>query len=396
MSNTIRRPCPVCGGSGRRLIHRQRFLEGPLGDGYDVVVCTHCGTGFADGIPSQAEMDRYYAEQSKYSYDHTGGAESSWDMKRFETTIDQIVPYLPSNDISILDIGCATGGLLSAFKKRGYKNVLGVDPSAACAAAAGRLHGVTVRTATMAQLGDSKERFDLILMLGVLEHLGDAKAAVMVTANLLNEGGYLYCAVPDVEGLSMCPNGPYQQFSIEHVNFFSRSSMKRLMAECSMVEAKAWNWNIEWREGVWEPIASGLYEIGIPPPDPVYDATTEPGLAKYLEFSEQGESEILGAVDALVANQEPIIVWGAGSLARRLLANTQFAQINIVAFVDSNPHVQGQTLSGRHILNPTEIAGRRETILICSMSFAAEIATAVRSHCALPKRILSILGEVLQ
>ena len=29
------------------------FWTVPLGDGYDVVVCSHCGAGFADGIPSQ-------------------------------------------------------------------------------------------------------------------------------------------------------------------------------------------------------------------------------------------------------------------------------------------------------------------------------------------------------
>ena len=69
------RPCPVCGGVERRVLHRQRFLEGPLGAGYDVVVCRHCGAGFADGIPAQEELDRYYAEQSKYTYNHAGGAE---------------------------------------------------------------------------------------------------------------------------------------------------------------------------------------------------------------------------------------------------------------------------------------------------------------------------------
>ena len=50
-----RRPCPVCESlADREVLHRQRFIEGPLGDGYDVVVCRNCGTGFADGIPSQA------------------------------------------------------------------------------------------------------------------------------------------------------------------------------------------------------------------------------------------------------------------------------------------------------------------------------------------------------
>jgi len=184
-------------------------MDGPLGDGYNVVVCTHCGAGFADGIPSQADMDRYYTEQSKYTYDHADGAESPWDLKRFEATVGQITHYLKSRDARILDVGCATGGLLSVFTKSGFENVMGVDPSPACAEAAERLHGVKVLVSTLSQLSNWRERFDLILMLGVLEHLREVKDAVRVASRLLTQGGYLYCAVPDVEGLASCSNAHY-------------------------------------------------------------------------------------------------------------------------------------------------------------------------------------------
>jgi SAM-dependent methyltransferase len=362
-----------------------------MGDGYDIVVCINCGAGFADGIPSQNEMDRYYSERSPYSYDHSDGAESPWDMRRFEATVDQLVPYLASREVRILDIGCATGGLLSVFKKRGYGNVMGVDPSHACSEAAARLHGVTVRTGTLAHLRDWNEGFDLILMVGVLEHLGDVKAPVRTVSRLLNRGGRLYVAVPDVEGLSTCPNAPFQQFSVEHVNFLSSSSLRRLMAECGMAESSAWNWTIEWREGVWEPIASGLYETGNPPCR-LFDATTEPALERYLAFSEHGDREILAAIGPLLASAEPIIVWGAGTLARRLLVNTRLAQANIVAFVDSNRHLHGKSLAGRPIWSPAELAIRKETILICSMTFVAEIADAIRHQYHLTNRVVSLSG----
>jgi len=43
---------------------RQRFQDGPMGDGYDVVVCRECGAGYADGIPSQADMEHHYSEDT--------------------------------------------------------------------------------------------------------------------------------------------------------------------------------------------------------------------------------------------------------------------------------------------------------------------------------------------
>lgn len=363
-----------------------------MGDGYGVVVCTECGAGFADGIPSQVEMDRYYAEHSKYTYEHTDGNESLWDFKRFEATVEQVMPHLKSQNVRILDIGCATGGLLAVFKKRGFPNVIGTDPSPACVEAAGRLHGVKVRAATFAQLSDLKERFDLILMVGVLEHLREVKDAVRTASQLLNPGGLVYCAVPDVERLADCPNGPYQQFSVEHVNFFSIRSLKRLMAECGMVDVRAWNWTVEWREGVWEPTASGLYAPGVAKAQ-LFDESTGPALDRYLAFSEEGDRKILSAIDSIISSQEPILVWGAGTLARRLLATTRLAEANIAAFVDSNPYLRGQMLADRPILEPRQIAGRKESVLICSVSFAKEIAGAIRHQYGFPNRMISILGE---
>ena len=389
MSVPIHRPCPVCGAENRVLIHRQRFLEGPLGNGYDVVVCTECGTGFADGIPPQATMDRYYSEQSKYTYENADGAESQWDLKRFEVTTDQIVPHLKSANVRILDIGCATGGLLSVFKMRGFLNLVGTDPSPACGTAAMRQHDVSVRVSTFAQLEGWKERFDLILMVGVLEHLADLQKAVRIASGLLNEGGLLYCAVPDVEGLAECPNAPYQQFSIEHVNFFSIKSLRRLMAECGLTENHAWRWSVEWREGVWEPIASGLFKVS-PSNYVEFDSSSKLALERYLAFSEAGDREIMATIDGLIDCQKSILVWGAGTLARRLLANTKFAQANIAAFVDSNPHLQGQTLAGRPILRPTDIRQREEPILICSITFVSEIASELRSRFGLSNRVLRL------
>jgi len=192
--------------------------------------CVACGAAFADGIPDQAELDAYYAERSKYIYAHADGAESPFDFKRFEAIADQLEPHLSSKAARILDIGCATGGLLAVLQRRGYANVVGSDPAPACADAARRLHGIEVRTATLSEHAEWTERFDAVLLVGVLEHVREVRAAVRIAASLLRPGGLLYCAQPDVEGFAACVNAPYQQFSTEHVNFFSTASLHRLLA----------------------------------------------------------------------------------------------------------------------------------------------------------------------
>jgi len=385
----------------RRTLHRQRFEQGVLGDGYDVVVCGDCGAGFADGIPSQSELDSYYAERSKYSYDGASGAESIYDRRRFELIADQVAPFLSSGDARILDIGCATGGLLSVFKQRGYRSVLGADPASACAAAAVRLHRVEVRTATLGQLATWTERFDIILMVGVLEHLRDVRPALRTIANLLNPGGLLFVAVPDVDGLAASRNAPFQQFSMEHVNFFSVQSLDRTIAAEGFAPLRHWQDMIEWSEGVTEPVLAGLFRLETVQPSnrptvrpsnssTVPDSITEPALNRYIASSTAADLAIREKIEALVQSRRPILIWGAGALTRRLLASTPLVNANIAAFVDSSSHLQGSLLAGKTILAPAQLAERTEPILICSVAFEREIARTIRDRLKLPNELITL------
>jgi len=374
-------------------MHRQEFFQGVLGSGYTVVVCHTCGAGFADGIPGQAQLDQYYSDQSKYTYPAAGGAESPYDLARFEQAVEHVMSYGLPRDARILDIGCATGGLLAAFQRRGFANVLGVDPSPACATAARRLHGIQVRTTTLAQLAHCTERFDLVLMLGVLEHLREVGGAVRNVATLLRPKGQIYVAVPDVEGLATARNAPFQQFSMEHVNFFSRASLQRLMAAAGLTSRQFWRMVVEWREAVDEPILAGLFQGDGGAPILERDIETRPALERYLDASRRGDIEIASRIDALVRSQEPVLIWGAGALTQRLLASTRLSRANIVAFIDSNPALQGKRLIDREIFFPEQVAGRSETILICSVAFAREILARIRHDLGWSNRLASIDGS---
>ncbi len=379
-----------------------------MGDGYDVVVCGNCGAGFADGIPTQAGLDRYYAERSKYIYAHAGGEESPYDFKRFELIAGQLEPHLPSKEACILDIGCATGGLLAVLKRRGYANVVGSDPSPACAEAARRLHGIEVRTAALAGHVAWEERFDAVLLVGVLEHLCEVRQALQTIIGLLRPNGLLYCAQPDVEAFADCENAPYQQFSTEHVNYFSRDSLMRLMAATGLAPRATWRWMLEWREGVTDSVVSGVFskEQGAGSREQgaadegsgraggrrflARDKVTGPALRHYLALSAAQEAAAVRRIEELVRTQEPVFIWGAGALTRRLLASTALGRANIVAFVDSSPHLHGAVLAGRSVWSPEKMAGRAETILVCSVAFEREIVRTIREQLRLPNRLITL------
>ena len=383
--NSKPRPCPVCGGLEREVLHQQRFYEGVLGDGYDVVVCNHCGAGFADGIPEQAELDRYYAEQSRYTYAASGGKESEYDIRRFEGIVDQVAPYI-SKDARILDVGCATGGLLSVFKRRGYTNVVGADPSPACAEAAKRLYDIEVRTSTVFELEHWTDQFDLVLLVGVLEHIREVHQALRALKSRLKpETGLLYIAVPDVEGFVTCRNAPFQQFSMEHVNFFSRECLTRVTSNVSLSVRAMGSYSMEWRQSVYEPIAfvitCGLLRTTL-------DATRD-SLKHYARYSTCRDEQALEKIASLARSKVRLYVWGVGALTRRLLSRG-LDNLCIVSFVDSGVTTNGMSLAGVPIVGPEKLMYTVEPILVCSVAFAAEITDLVRNKYRLSNPILNL------
>ena len=92
---------------------------------------------YADPAASQRDYDGFYCEWSKYddSSTATGSGVSSHDAARLAITAADIARILPSRAATILDAGCATGGLLTALQNQGFTAVVGLDPSPRCAAA---------------------------------------------------------------------------------------------------------------------------------------------------------------------------------------------------------------------------------------------------------------------
>ncbi|MEP6692852.1 MAG: methyltransferase domain-containing protein, partial [Gemmatimonadaceae bacterium] len=226
------RPCPVCGGAAHERIFAQRFAAvsgASLHAGYDVVVCSRCGAGFADRIPAQPAFDAYYRDMSKYEYHQRDGAESEYDRKRMEVIAAVVAPYIPSPDSRILDIGCASGSLLHLLRQRGFVSVTGMDPSPGCAQTARRLYDLRVVTATLDDLPTIGERFDFAILVGVLEHVRELSSALAAVRSALSPRGRIYVEVPDVLTFTDWSNAPFQDFSTEHINFFSPTSLANLM-----------------------------------------------------------------------------------------------------------------------------------------------------------------------
>ena len=378
-----RRGCPACGGTDRRVLFQQKFAavdQATPVTGYDVVVCDTCGCGYADGIPDQRAFDRYYRDMSKYEYHQREGAESEYDQRRLAIIADIIAPHVPGRDARILDIGCATGRLLANLRDRGFPAVVGLDPSPACAAAARRLYGVEVHPMTLAELGVGDERFDLAILVGVLEHLRDLDEAFTHLRTILNPGGLLYVEVPDATAFADWPNAPYQDFSTEHVNFFAPTSLDTVMSRrgFSRVFLEQNHREQSYRTVMSNVSAVYRKETSTMVAAPKPDTETAKGLERYIAQCRADDGRLQGKINALVDRGKPLLVWGVGTHTTRLMATSRLAEANIVAFVESNARYHGKTLHGHPIVAPEALKSHAEPVLVSSRVFQHEIAAQIR------------------
>jgi SAM-dependent methyltransferase len=373
----------VCGSNARRRLFHQEFAAvdraTPI-TGYDVVVCERCGCGYADGIPDQAVFDRYYRDMSKYEYSQRGGAESEFDRRRLELIAGIVAAHLPSPDVRILDVGCASGRLLANLRDRGFANVIGLDPSPACAAAAARLYSIDVRTMTLGDIAQTGERFDVIVLVGVLEHLRDLGGAFAQLRSILSPAGLLYVEVPDVTAFANWSNAPYQDFSTEHINFFSPVSLTNLMLRHGFARVFL---EQNHREQSYKTVmsnVSAVYRKGsLTTPDLAFDPETASGLERYISACAADDERLQAKIDAIVDERRQILVWGVGTHTGRLMATSRLPQAQIVAFIESNSRYHGRMLHGRPILSPQALKNHAEPVLVSSRVFQQEIAQQIRN-----------------
>jgi SAM-dependent methyltransferase len=389
------RGCEVCGGNQTLLLFEQRFItmsEGSLLSGYNIVACKQCGFAYADHLPDQGAFDQYYRDMSKYEQPSGTGKPSAFDVERFRVTVEKIRRFLPDVNARITEIGCATGLLLSQLKQSGYARVAGLDPSPVCSRLARELYQVPVQCGALSDNLIPAGSVDLLVLIGVMEHIRDLHAALEKMVVMLAPAGRMFITVPDASRYAAGDDAPFQEFSLEHINFFGPVSLSNLMARygfrCLFTEQSMQRVNTQ----TVTPVIHAAFEKLSPGTKTnwVKDEDTWRGLKRYVEQSRNDNDAIQPILNKLAASRKPVLVWGAGSHTLRLLATSRLARANLVGIVDSNPRYQGKSVNGVPILKPDAVRESDASILISSRVFQESIERQIKEALRLKNEVLTL------
>lgn len=392
-----KRSCSICKSSEVDVLHTQTFElpDGhPLAAGYDVVVCSHCGFVYADTAVTQADYDRFYAEHSKYedAKTGTGGVENPFDWKRQQETALQIAEVLKDTTASVLDVGCANGGMLKALKELGYGNLCGIDPSPVCVENTRQL-GVEAHQGSLF-LPFKENAYDCVILSHTLEHVQDVSSALDWIEKRLKPGGIAYIETPDAPRYVDFIYAPLQDFNTEHINHFSLTTLRNLMAAHGFEFISGASKNLVVGVDMLYPAVFGFWKkVKLPAiRSLVKDELLREKMEEYIRHSKKMMNDIDVRIQELLSREPSIIVWGTGQLAMKLLIETSLAHANILGFVDNNPINHGKILHGIPIFSPAELRKWNAPILIATLLHHHSIAKQIRDM-GLPHEIVFLQGE---
>jgi 2-polyprenyl-3-methyl-5-hydroxy-6-metoxy-1,4-benzoquinol methylase len=166
-----------------------------IGEHGDFYRCRRCGTVHQPSLPRGSALYDIYRAVSDERY----MVEERGRRRTARRLLDRLGKYVPEG--RLLQIGCGYGLLLDEARRRGYE-VEGVEPSVEAASYAREHLGLPVREMAFEEADLQGARYDGILLVDVLEHLSDPRAALDRLRDLLAPDGALLIVTPDPSSLT--------------------------------------------------------------------------------------------------------------------------------------------------------------------------------------------------
>ena len=227
--------CILCDSNEISFMFRSEDFEHGVAGKWTISKCMQCGFCFQDPMPKEEELQAFYP-----------ATYSSYNSNTFISLLFKGVFFLDARRIfkmvgpekKILDIGSGSGNLLLALKglNKNYQLTgLEIDSGAVKKA---RKAGLNVKEGFLAADTFQNEKFDLIRMGHVIEHVPDPMKTFRIAHNLLESDGILFGETPNTDCLDFRITRKYwgALHLPRHLTFFNSDNLVSALREAGFNE----------------------------------------------------------------------------------------------------------------------------------------------------------------
>ena len=217
--------CPAC-GHGHSKVAMTRFER-------NVLQCSGCGVGYMEAFP--ADLGDVYSHEGYNDTQETNYLHNvDYRKKRFALERLKIIRghiKKAPRDTRLLDVGCGTGWFLEVAMQEGFVGY-GLELGKEIAAATSKRLKIRVFTETLQEMPES-EKFDVITLFDVLEHVPDPKSVLQAVHAHLRPGGIALIFCPNLDSVGMKILGPRSSLVMpaEHLFYFTPKSLQSLIEQ---------------------------------------------------------------------------------------------------------------------------------------------------------------------
>jgi 2-polyprenyl-3-methyl-5-hydroxy-6-metoxy-1,4-benzoquinol methylase len=225
--------CPVCEGRKFRRIFKH--------DGFTYFRCNKCSFVFVNPRLNDKGSQIWY--NSQY-YDSALNWEIyfnkiketyysvSLNSKHFNKLIDLIKVKFENKNLKIIDIGCATGSILSYLRNElDYSNLEGIDLNKKAVEFARETRNLNVNYADITKIAKSNLLYDLVISTENIEHVNDVKLFIKNISAILKINGHLIISTPHNDYKAVKALGLFGDHfcAPNHINFFNASNLSQFL-----------------------------------------------------------------------------------------------------------------------------------------------------------------------
>ena len=224
--------------SDRLELHISGVQDPVTGRQFDILRCSLCGMGVTDPAPKQLEP--YYAEY----HGHRHGPTAKFCARRRMSLITPLVGA--GGGRKLLDVGCGEGTFLKEAVDAGWQATgTELQPEPA------RRLGLNVYR-TLEECAHLAP-FHCVTLWHSLEHMRDPQAVIAKVREVLGEGGFLFIAVPDFDGLqSKTFKARWLHLDVpRHLYHFTGASINEILRQTEFVPVARWHQEFEYDVMGW-------------------------------------------------------------------------------------------------------------------------------------------------